>query len=357
MPRPRRGPYRRADAAGPAARAAALRVRVGAGDDRGSGAAAVLIFALVFMALAAFVVDGGLSISKRERAADIAEQAARYAAQDIDVDGAAQRPGRQPAGDQLPRTAPPGCSSSPSGPAVPERRRHSYCTATQPDRVEVTVQLTYKPILTGTSTSTTSRCTAGGASRTGPAKPILRRPHLRRSRPPSRAGRTRHCRAPDRQLTEQRQPTPTRIRTTEGRGSSHGTHDRHGTLASRGRVERPGARRAGSGRSATSYARVGAFLALAVLVVGGAGGAAVLHRVAVPAPLRLGCAAAADHLGDVHQHADRAGVARLGAVHRVRARRGEGGAVGRRDAEPGAGRRPQPAAGPAAGRRAAAGRA
>jgi hypothetical protein len=49
------------------------------------------------MALAAFVVDGGLSIAKRERAADIAEQAARYAAQDIDV--AALRnapPGTQP---------------------------------------------------------------------------------------------------------------------------------------------------------------------------------------------------------------------------------------------------------------------
>lgn len=54
--------------------------------DRGSGAAAVIIFAIVFMALAAFVVDGGLSISKRERAADIAEQAARYAAQDINIE-------------------------------------------------------------------------------------------------------------------------------------------------------------------------------------------------------------------------------------------------------------------------------
>ena len=54
-------------------------------DDRGSGAGAVIIFALVFLSLAAFVIDGGMSISKRERAADIAEQAARYAAQDIDL--------------------------------------------------------------------------------------------------------------------------------------------------------------------------------------------------------------------------------------------------------------------------------
>lgn len=55
------------------------------GNDRGSGAIAVVIFAMLFVALAGFVVDGGMAISKRERAADLAEQAARYAAQDIDV--------------------------------------------------------------------------------------------------------------------------------------------------------------------------------------------------------------------------------------------------------------------------------
>ncbi len=55
-------------------------------DERGSGAIAVLIFAVLFLALAALVVDGGMAISKRERAADLAEQAARYAAQDIDVE-------------------------------------------------------------------------------------------------------------------------------------------------------------------------------------------------------------------------------------------------------------------------------
>ncbi|MFD0070515.1 pilus assembly protein TadG-related protein, partial [Streptomyces sp. NPDC127574] len=54
--------------------AAARRVRL---DDRGSGAGAVIIFALLFLSLSAFVIDGGMSISKRERAADIAEQAAR----------------------------------------------------------------------------------------------------------------------------------------------------------------------------------------------------------------------------------------------------------------------------------------
>ncbi|NJQ08495.1 pilus assembly protein TadG-related protein [Streptomyces lonarensis] len=54
--------------------------------DRGSAAILVVIFALTVITLAAFVVDGGLAISNRERAADIAEQAARYAAADLDED-------------------------------------------------------------------------------------------------------------------------------------------------------------------------------------------------------------------------------------------------------------------------------
>ena len=54
--------------------------------DRGSGAIAVILFAMLFLALAAFVVDGGMAIAKRERAADLAEQAARFAAQDVNIE-------------------------------------------------------------------------------------------------------------------------------------------------------------------------------------------------------------------------------------------------------------------------------
>jgi Putative Flp pilus-assembly TadE/G-like len=118
-------------------------------DDRGSGAAAVLIFAVVFMGLAAFVVDGGLSISKRERAADIAEQAARYAAQDIDQEAL-----RGAAGGTKPVIVTADCDGR-----VREfaRRsgldeadvRASYCTLARADRVEVSVQFTYQPMLTG----------------------------------------------------------------------------------------------------------------------------------------------------------------------------------------------------------------
>jgi len=133
---------------------AAARVRAWAAhrrtvlDDRGSGAGAVIIFALVFLSLAAFVVDGGLSISKRERAADIAEQAARYAAQDID---------REALYDDVGGPAPinfENCDArvkafaremDMSGPDIAA----THCVAATVDAVEVEVRLTYAPVFTG----------------------------------------------------------------------------------------------------------------------------------------------------------------------------------------------------------------
>lgn len=117
--------------------------------DRGSGTAAMLIFAVVFMALAAFVVDGGLSISKRERAADIAEQAARYAAQDIDIEALRNAPaGTQPVINTGACNARVRAFAQESG-LGPADVNASYCTVTLANRVEVTVQLTYQPMLTG----------------------------------------------------------------------------------------------------------------------------------------------------------------------------------------------------------------
>ncbi|MEV8594976.1 pilus assembly protein TadG-related protein [Streptomyces sp. NPDC052012] len=117
-------------------------------DDRGSGAGAVIIFALVFLSLSAFVIDGGMSISKRERAADIAEQAARYAAQDID---------REALYDDVGGPAPinyENCDArvkafaremGMSGPDVAA----THCVAADAQQVEVDVQLTYAPVFTG----------------------------------------------------------------------------------------------------------------------------------------------------------------------------------------------------------------
>ncbi|MGI5233141.1 pilus assembly protein TadG-related protein [Actinoallomurus sp. CA-142502] len=54
-------------------------------DDRGTVALFTTIFAVFVLVLAGLLVDGGLTIHARQRAADIAEQAARAAADDIDV--------------------------------------------------------------------------------------------------------------------------------------------------------------------------------------------------------------------------------------------------------------------------------
>ncbi|MFE9410118.1 pilus assembly protein TadG-related protein [Streptomyces sp. NPDC006704] len=117
-------------------------------DDRGSGAAAVIIFALLFLGLAAFVIDGGLSISKRERAADIAEQAARYAAQDIDKEalydgsGAGAPIRYENCGARVKAFA---RASGLSGADIAA----SGCVAGNAQQVEVEIQLTYKPVFTG----------------------------------------------------------------------------------------------------------------------------------------------------------------------------------------------------------------
>lgn len=117
-------------------------------DDRGSGAGAVIIFALLFLSLAAFVIDGGLSISQRERAADIAEQAARYAAQDIDRDALYDGTGGpapinfENCGNRVRAFAQ---EMGMSGPDIAA----SQCVAANTQQVEVEIQLTYRPVLTG----------------------------------------------------------------------------------------------------------------------------------------------------------------------------------------------------------------
>ncbi|WP_328564730.1 pilus assembly protein TadG-related protein [Streptomyces coelicoflavus] len=117
-------------------------------DDRGSGAGAVIIFALVFLALSAFVIDGGMSISKRERAADIAEQAARYAAQDID---------REALYDNVGGPAPinyENCDARVKAFAAEMDMTGgdiaaTHCVTADAGQVQVEVQLTYSPVFTG----------------------------------------------------------------------------------------------------------------------------------------------------------------------------------------------------------------
>jgi Flp pilus assembly protein TadG len=61
-------------------------------DDRGSLTAAVVLWTPVVLLLTAFVVDTGFLISQRDRAADLAEQAARRVADDLNVTALRQDP-------------------------------------------------------------------------------------------------------------------------------------------------------------------------------------------------------------------------------------------------------------------------
>ncbi|MFD9306320.1 pilus assembly protein TadG-related protein [Streptomyces sp. NPDC060048] len=114
-------------------------------DDRGSGAGALIIFSILFLALAAFVVDGGMAISQRERAADVAEQAARYAAQDIDraalYAGTGGAPIRFQNCDARVREFAVQAEMS-----IPDRMA-SGCVAANAQQVQVEIQLTYQPVL------------------------------------------------------------------------------------------------------------------------------------------------------------------------------------------------------------------
>lgn len=55
-------------------------------DERGSAAVFVIGMSIVLLVCAGLVVDGGLAINARMRVADDAEQAARVAADSIDID-------------------------------------------------------------------------------------------------------------------------------------------------------------------------------------------------------------------------------------------------------------------------------
>jgi Flp pilus assembly protein TadG len=107
------------------------------------------MLAFLFLSMAALVVDGGMTLNRRERAADLAEQAARYAAQDIDVD--ALRGGT--VGDTAPINY-VDCDANVQDYLTKvgldvEDRSHSGCTSKSAEQVTVVVQLTWKPLISG----------------------------------------------------------------------------------------------------------------------------------------------------------------------------------------------------------------
>jgi len=107
-------------------------------SDEGSGALYLIFGAMLFMLFASFVIDGGLAIHQREKAADIAEQAARYTANQIDP--ASLRAGT------LSVPANPACSGYAQSFAA-QAGASATCTSSGGNTVTVEVQLTYQPIL------------------------------------------------------------------------------------------------------------------------------------------------------------------------------------------------------------------
>ncbi len=115
-----------------------LRARPG---DEGSAALYLIFGAILFLILAGFVVDGGQAIHQRERAADIAEQAARYAANHVSKDSLR-------ADGTVSVDPNPACTgyvqafAARSGPGVQAR-----CTSAGGNTVQVEVTIVYRPVL------------------------------------------------------------------------------------------------------------------------------------------------------------------------------------------------------------------
>jgi Flp pilus assembly protein TadG len=61
------------------------RIEQASGQDRGSVTIWLVVFAIASLVLLGFIVDGGQYMNARERAADIAEQAARAGANQVSV--------------------------------------------------------------------------------------------------------------------------------------------------------------------------------------------------------------------------------------------------------------------------------
>lgn len=80
-----------------------LRVSRRTRGERGSLSVVTVLWSLVIVMVAALVIDGGLAISQRERAADLADQAARAEAQNIDQGTLRTSAAAQIAGDDCAR--------------------------------------------------------------------------------------------------------------------------------------------------------------------------------------------------------------------------------------------------------------
>lgn len=116
--------------------------RLRARDDRGTIAMYTVLFTPIVLMLAGLLVDGGLAIHARQRAADLAEQAARAGANQIDTD--ALRATGEPVLDPGRARAAACDMLGAAGTQVAA----SQCDADQ-QQVTVTVEITVRPQILG----------------------------------------------------------------------------------------------------------------------------------------------------------------------------------------------------------------
>jgi Flp pilus assembly protein TadG len=112
------------------------------GRDRGTIALYTVLFTPIVFLLAGLLVDGGLAIHARQRAADMAEQAARAGANQIDTD--ALRDTGEPVLDPA-RARAAACALLADH---PDQVTASQCDADEQE-VAVNVQITVRPQLLG----------------------------------------------------------------------------------------------------------------------------------------------------------------------------------------------------------------
>jgi Flp pilus assembly protein TadG len=117
--------------------------------DRGSMSLWLAIFAVAVFVLLAFIVDGGQYMNARERAADIAEQAARAGADQVSVADLQQGNFTIPlaaacqAADNLVNSYRNGALSA----SEASTTQMTACTEPAPDTVMVTVSVTVNPVI------------------------------------------------------------------------------------------------------------------------------------------------------------------------------------------------------------------
>lgn len=144
----------------------------GSRNDRGSVTLWLVIFSVAAVALAMLLADGGSVISGKERAADIAEQAARAAANDIEV--AQLR-------NNVVQIAPDACQQAGNlvGHYHTSQRMSAAMTGcyTQQQLATVTISVTINPLIPGFTGSLTKTVTATakpecGITQGGPCPPL-----------------------------------------------------------------------------------------------------------------------------------------------------------------------------------------